>query len=275
VPDDPIPSTRFAEVRYKDKVTIVTGGSKGIGAGCVKVFVEDGGSTVVFCSRDESEGMAFETHVNSAGPGRAVFIRADVRNVDDLHRLVDGTADRFGRIDCLINNAGWHPPHQPIDEFSIEDFRSLLDLNLVSYFAACKLALPHLRKVEGNIINMSSLVASMGQIGAATYVATKGGITALTKALAVDEAAHRVRVNSVSPGNIYTPLWQEAIDAAPDPARCRAEGDAAQLLGRMGTIEEVGRLCLYLAAEAAFTTGVDHIISGGAELSYGRKTRRG
>jgi NAD(P)-dependent dehydrogenase (short-subunit alcohol dehydrogenase family) len=82
-------------------------------------------------------------------------------------------------------------------------------------------------------------------------------------------------VNSVSPGNIYTPLWQEAIDAAPDPAQCRKDGEAAQLLGRMGTIEEAGQLCLFLAAEATFTTGVDHIQSGGAELSYGRKTRKG
>jgi NAD(P)-dependent dehydrogenase (short-subunit alcohol dehydrogenase family) len=156
----------------------------------------------------------------------------------------------------------------------VEDFRSLLDLNLVSIFAACKFALPHLRKTKGNIINMSSLVGIMGQSGAATYVATKGGITSLTKALAVDEAAHEVRVNSVSPGNIYTPLWQEAIDASADPAKTRADGDAAQLLGRMGTIEESGQLCLFLAAEATFTTGVDHIQSGGAELAYGRKTRR-
>jgi NAD(P)-dependent dehydrogenase (short-subunit alcohol dehydrogenase family) len=157
----------------------------------------------------------------------------------------------------------------------VEDFRLLLDLNLVSIFAACKLALPHLRKTKGNIINMSSLVGIMGQVGATTYVATKGGITAFTKALAVDEAAHDVRVNSVSPGNVYTPLWQEAIDASPVPAQAREDGDAAQLLGRMGTIEETGRLCLFLAAEATFTTGVDHILSGGAELAYGRKTRKG
>ena len=261
-------------MRYKDKVAIVTGGSKGIGAGCVKVFVEEGGATVVFCSRTGQEGTALEAEVNRKGPGRAVFVRADVSRVDDIRHLIDTTVERFGRIDCLINNAGWHPPHRPIDDFSIEDFRSLLDLNLVSYFAACKFALPHLRKVKGNIINMSSLVGSMGQEGAATYVATKGGITALTRALAVDEAAYEVRVNSVSPGNIYTPLWQEAIDAAPDPVKCRADGDAAQLLGRMGTIEEAGRLCLYLAAEASFTTGVDHILSGGAELGYGRKSRR-
>jgi NAD(P)-dependent dehydrogenase (short-subunit alcohol dehydrogenase family) len=262
-------------VRYKDKVAIVTGGTKGIGAGCVSVFVEQGGADVVFCSRNEAEGRAFEAEMNAKGPGRAMFVRADVAKTDDVRRVIDRTVERFGRIDCLINNAGWHPPHQPIDAFSIDDFRSLLDLNLVSYFAACKFALPHLRKVKGNIINISSLVATMGQIGATMYVATKGGITAFTKALAVDEAAYEVRVNSVSPGNIYTPLWQEAIDQAPDPEACRADGDAAQLLGRMGTIEEAGLLCLYLAADATFTTGVDHVISGGAELAYGRKTRRG
>jgi NAD(P)-dependent dehydrogenase (short-subunit alcohol dehydrogenase family) len=213
--------------------------------------------------------------MNANGPGRAMFVRADVSRVDDIRGVIDRTVEQFGRIDCLLNNAGWHPPHQPIDAFSVDDFRSLLDLNLVSYFAACKFALPHLRKVKGNIINMSSLVAAIGQLEAATYVATKGAITAFTKALAVDEAAHEVRVNCVSPGNIYTPLWQEAIDQAADPAKCRADGDAAQLLGRMGTIEEAGLLCLYLAADATFTTGVDHIISGGAELAYGRKTRRG
>ena len=261
-------------MRYQDKVTIVTGGTKGIGLGCVKVFVREGGARVVFCSRNEPEGRAVEAEVNRDADGSASFFRADTSRVDDIERLVDVTVAKHGRIDCLINNAGWHPPHQPIDAFSVDDFRALLDLNLVSYFAACKFALPHLRKVKGNIINMSSLVGSMGQAGATTYVATKGAITAFTKALAIDEAAHDVRVNSVSPGNIYTPLWQEAIDASPHPARCRADGDAAQLLGRMGTIEEAGRLCLYLAADATFTTGVDHILSGGAELGYGRKARR-
>ncbi|HEY3592831.1 MAG TPA: SDR family NAD(P)-dependent oxidoreductase [Polyangiaceae bacterium] len=261
-------------MRYRDKVVIVTGGSRGIGAGCVDVFVREGGSTVVFCSPNEGEGKAYEKKINAAGPGRAEFVRADVTQSDDLQYLVETAATRHGRIDCLVNNAGWHPPNKPIDDFSVDDFRSLLELNLVSVFAACRWALPHLRKVKGNIINISSLVGAMGQVGATTYVATKGAVTAFTKALAVDEAAHEVRVNAVSPGNIFTPLWQEAIERAPDPAACRAEGDAAQLLGRMGSIEEAGRLCLFLAADATFTTGVDHFLTGGAELAYGRKTRR-
>jgi len=197
----------------------------------------------------------------------------DVSKPEQIQALVNATIERYGRLDCLINNAGWHPPHKPIDDFSAQDFLDLLQLNVVSVFAGCKYALPHLRKTKGNIINLSSLVGAMGQLYASTYVATKGAITSLTKALAIDEAEHGVRVNSVSPGNVYTPLWQEAIDAAPDPAQCRKDGEEAQLLGRMGTIEEVGKLCLFIASEATFTTGVDHIISGGAELSYGRKTR--
>lgn len=261
-------------MRYQGKVTIVTGGTKGIGEGCVRVFAE-AGSDVVFCARNQAQGDALAREVHAKGAGAAHFFKCDVSKSEEVRALIEFTATKFGRIDCLINNAGWHPPHKPIDDFSLEDFRSLLDLNLVSMFAACQYALPYLRKTQGNIINMSSLVGIMGQVHATTYAATKGAITAFSKALAVDEAVHDVRVNVVSPGNVYTPLWQEAIDAAPDPAACRAEGDSAQLLGRMGTIEETGKLCLFLAAEATFTTGVDHILSGGAELAYGRKTRKG
>ena len=258
---------------YKGKVVLVTGASKGIGEGCVRVFV-DAGATVVFCARGERAGRALETGVNARGPGSALFLPCDVSKVEQVTGVVDETVKRYHRLDCLINNAGWHPPHRPIDGYTVQDFRDLLELNLVSMFVACQRALPQLRKTKGSIINMSSLVGSMGQLHATTYVATKGAITAFTKALAVDEAVHDVRVNCVSPGNVWTPLWQEAVDQAPDPKACKADGEAAQLLGRMGTIEEAGKLCLFLAAEATFTTGVDHILSGGAELAYGRKSRK-
>ena len=257
---------------YRDKVVIVTGGTKGIGEGCVRSFV-DAGSKVVFCARKQEEGDKLAVELNALSRGEAHFINCDVSRTDEIENLINKTVDKYGRIDCLVNNAGWHPPHKPIDEFSIEEFRDLINLNLVSIFVACKHTLPHLRKTKGNIINMSSLVSSMGQLHAVTYVATKGGITAFTKALAIDEAVHGVRVNAVSPGNIYTPLWQEAIEASVDPTATRAEGDAAQVLGRMGTINEAGKLCLFIAAEATFTTGVDHILSGGAELGYGHKSR--
>ncbi len=254
-------------MRYDGKVVLVTGGTQGIGEGCVRAFAQ-AGATVVFCARGEAAGKALAKEVGGD------FVRCDVSKAAEVEAFVAGAAAKQGRIDCLINNAGWHPPHKPIDGFSLQDFRDLLELNVVSMFAACRAALPHLRKSKGSIINLSSLVAAMGQLHATTYAATKGAITAFTKALAVDEAAHDVRVNCVSPGNVWTPLWEQAVNQAPDPKRCRADGDAAQLLGRMGTIEEAGKLCLFLAAEATFTTGVDHILSGGAELSYGRKSRK-
>ena len=260
-------------MNYENRVVIVTGGSKGIGAGCVQAFVS-AGADVLFCARNNREGEQFAKQVSAAGPGSAKFVQRDVSNVGDIKNLIEDTVARYDRLDCLVNNAGWHPPHKPIDDLSVEEFRELLNLNVISMFAACKFALPHLRQTRGNIINMSSLVGSIGQLHATTYAATKGAIISFTKALAIDEAQHGVRVNSISPGNIYTPLWQEAIDAASDPNECRAEGEAAQLFGRMGTIEEVGKLCLFIAAEATFTTGVDHIISGGAELGYGRKSRQ-
>ena len=263
-------------LRYSDRVALITGGSSGIGKGCAEEFVK-AGAHVVICSNREAEGAAAATSLQALaleqGVGAASFTSCDVRSAQEVRTLIDSTISRFSRLDCLINNAGWHPPHKPIDEFSSEEFRELIELNLVSVFTACKFALPHLRRTRGNIINIASLVATIGQRYATTYAATKGAVVSFTKARAVDEAANGVRVNSVSAGNIYTPLWREAIDAAPDPQQCRADGEAAQVMGRMGSAEEVGRLCVYIAADATFTTGVDHVISGGAELGYGRKTK--
>ncbi|MDX2033657.1 MAG: SDR family oxidoreductase [Blastocatellia bacterium] len=257
-------------MRYADRVVVVTGAARGIGAGCAGIFVE-AGAKVIVSDRREDEGREVVSALNARGPGEAHFIQADVTDVAQIERLIDETVARYGRIDCLLNNAGWHPPHLPIDQFSVQDFRNLIDLNVISVFAACKAALPHLRKTRGSIINIASLVATLGQHYATTYVATKGAVLSFTKALAIEEAPMGVRVNSVSPGNIWTPLWKEAVDASSDPARTRADGEAAQWLARMGTPEEVGRLCLFLAADATFTTGVDHLITGGAEIGYGAK----
>jgi NAD(P)-dependent dehydrogenase (short-subunit alcohol dehydrogenase family) len=266
---------RFAgnrSLRYENKVVVVTGGSKGIGEGIVRVFC-DAGAKVVFCARGEEAGKHFETVLNKDSKGQALFVRCDMTNHEDIETLVSTTINKFGRLDCLVNNAGWHPPVTPIEEISIDDFKYLLNFNLISYFVASKISLPHLRKTRGNIINISSLVANIGQVGSVAYVATKGGITAMTKALAVDEAKYGVRVNCVSPGNVMTPLWREFAQSSDNPEAAIKEGEEAQLLGRMGTMEESGQVCLFLAAEATFTTGIDFLLSGGAELNYGKKTR--
>lgn len=253
-------------------VCIITGGTSGIGEGCVRLFAMEG-AHVVFCAPGPDQGKVLESELNGALSHESMYVPCDMTKPEQIERFIASAVGKFGRIDCLINNAGWHPPHKTIDDFSIDEFRALIDLNLIGVFAVCKYALPHLRKTRGSIVNISSLTAVIGQLHATTYVATKGAVTAFTKALAIDEAAHGVRVNAVSPGNIYTPLWQQAIDTAPDPKKCRQDGEDAQLLGRMGSVEETAKLCLFLAADATFTTGVDHYLTGGAELAYGRKTQ--
>lgn len=257
-------------MRYDGRTVIITGGTQGIGEGCARVFV-DAGASAVLASPDRDRGEALAAELSAAGPGRARFVPCDVTREADLQQLIDTAIAADRRLDCLINNAGWHPPHHPIDAFSADDLRTLLELNLVSLFNTTRLALPHLRRTRGSIVNMASLVATTGQLHAVTYAATKGAVVAFTKALAIDEAPHGVRVNAVSPGNVFTPLWQQVMQASADPGALLAQGESAQALGRMGTAEEVGRLCLFLAAEATFTTGVDHLISGGAELAHSRR----
>ncbi|KAM5236212.1 L-fucose dehydrogenase [Ctenodactylus gundi] len=251
--------------RYAGKVVIVTGGGRGIGSGIVHAFA-DSGAHVVICDKDESGAWALEHQL----PGTA-FIRCDVTQEEDVRNLVAETVRRFGRLDCVVNNAGYHPPAQQPEDTSTQDFRQLLELNLLGAYTMTKLALPHLRKTCGNVINISSLVGVIGQSQAVTYVATKGALTAMTKALALDESQYGVRVNCISPGNIWTPLWEQLAASTPDPRATIREGVLAQPLGRMGQPAEVGAAAVFLASEASFCTGIDLFVTGGAELGYGRK----
>ncbi|XP_039270324.2 L-fucose dehydrogenase-like [Styela clava] len=259
-------------LRYKDKITLVTGGSKGIGKGIVTVFVQQG-AKVCFCARDEDVGLKLENELKGKYPGSSFFVKCDVAKEEDIVKVVNATVAKFGEINCLVNNAGRHPPDQKIDDISAAELRSLYDTNVVSYFLFAKYALPSLRKTKGNIINLSSLVGSMGQPNAVPYVSTKGAIIAMTKAMAIDEAVYGVRVNCISPGSVWTPMWSKLANDAIDTYQTTLDGAEAQLMGRFGSLEESGSLALYIAAEATFTTGVDFLLTGGAELNYGRKTR--
>lgn len=258
-------------VKGFDKVTIVTGGTSGIGEGIAHVFTRVG-AHVVICEPDATRGEAVARQISTDENGDCRFIRCDVRNPDEVKHLVEETVRIHGRLDCMINNAGWHPPHYPIDDFSVEDFKELLQLNLVGVFAGSKFSLPYLRQTKGALISTSSLVGHIGQEWAATYVATKGAVTALAKALAVDEARHGVRVFAVAPGAIDTPLVQSFIRAKPDPQASIDALNAYQWTGRMGTPEEVGEVCLFLASDSSsFLNGLEIPVSGGAELAYGAK----
>ncbi|XP_031817608.1 17-beta-hydroxysteroid dehydrogenase 14 [Sarcophilus harrisii] len=235
-------------------------------------FVLENGARVVICDKDESSGRALEKELGGVRPpAEAVFMQCDVTREADVQALIFGTLARFGRLDCVVNNAGHHPPEELLEETSSRAFRELLELNLLAVYTVSKLALPFLRQSQGSIINISSLVGAIGQRKAVPYVATKGAVTALTKALALDESQHRVRVNCISPGNIWTPLWKELAALTPDPSAAVREGERAQPLGRMGRPDEVGAAAVFLAFHASFCTGVDLPLSGGAELGYGCK----
>ena len=257
---------------YTNKVTLITGGNKGMGKGIASVFV-DAGAEVIICGRDAAAGIGLAKELTEKGPGRCDFEKCDVSHPHQVRAVIDSTVRRFGHLDCLINNAGYHPSLGPVDDFTVEDLLALLQTNFVSQFVGCQHALPHLRKTKGNIINMGSCTAVLGQEGGAIYAATKAAISAFTKSLAVEEAAGGVRVNAVLPGNIYTESRVKGIQSmgqkGPEVDRW---AEANQPIGRSGTPEEVGQVCLFLATDAAsYLTGVELMITGGIELGVGVK----
>jgi NAD(P)-dependent dehydrogenase (short-subunit alcohol dehydrogenase family) len=228
---------------------------------------------VVICDLDAANGERLAAELTAQGPGRCLFQPGDVRNAADLELVIRVAAEQFGDIACLINNAGAHPPFKAIDDFSIDEVRDIMELNFVSYFVACKLALPHLRKTRGSIINIGSLTSVLGDHWVTTYCATKGAVSSFTKALAIEEAKNGVRVNCILPGNIMTQSRMDLEATMSNGARFHDYVESWQWVGRSGTVEEVGHACLFLAGrQAGFITGVDLNLSGGVELGFGPKT---
>ena len=256
-------------MKLDGKVAVITGGSKGIGLGCARVFGRHGCS-VVIASRGTEAGKAAQRELAEAGY-KALFVATDVTSQGDMESLLEKTVTEFGRLDCVVNNAGWHPPTMTIDETSVDDFENLLRLNLTSTFMGCKFAVPHLRETRGNIINMSSEVGIIGQAAAPSYVSTKAGQIGLTRTLALDLAAEGVRVNAVCPAGVMTPLMEEWANSQYDPKAALAMVDSWHPMGRMATIDEIGEVCAFLASdEAAFMTGQVLCPDGGAALGYRR-----
>ena len=245
----------------KGRVAIVTGTSRGIGRAAADRLLAHG-ATVFGCSED--------TPADPIRSRRYRHVRVDVTIPEEVASFVAETVARAGRLDVLVNNAGSHPPTQSIDAFSIEDFDALVRLNLRSVFVACRAALPALRVAGGSIVNVGSAVGLYGQEGAVTYCATKAAISGMAKALAIDEAPHGVRVNTICPGTILTPLAR-----AVHPAERRAKIATWSWMNRWGTADEVADLVAFLAGpRSTYITGQDIVIGGGAELGYGFKGDR-
>lgn len=252
--------------RLEGKVAFITGAAKGIGAGCARVFAAEG-AAVVIADIDEAGGEQVAAEIASAG-GSAWYRHTDVLRADSIRESIEATLARHGHLDILLNNAGTHIP-KGAEALSEDEWDFLLTLNLKSAFLTTKYALPALKASRGTIINMSSLVGLLGQANSVAYCASKGGLIALTRALALDHAADGIRVNCILPAGVKTPLLQQWIDQQPDPAATQREVDGWHPLGWTASPEEIGRAALFLAsADASFVTGVALPVDGGTSLGY-------
>src|SRR5471032_2601378 len=250
--------------RLDKKIAIVTGGSRGIGEGCVRALAEEGARVVISDLRVE-EGEATAKSVRDAGHD-AVFEKTDVLDEKSINACVAATVKRHGGLDILVNNAGTHFPHT-IDSLTPDKWDFMLNLNLKSMYLFCRAALPEIRKRQGSIVNMSSMRGLVGQSDAIAYCASKAGILGLTMGLAKDEAKFGVRVNAICPSNVATPLMNEWIAKQADPAAVRKACENAQPIGRMASIVEIGRAAVFLSSgDASFITGIALPVDGGAML---------
>ena len=254
------------EEEMNGKVAVITGANTGIGFGCAKVFSE-AGMNVVMAARRKEKGEAAAAELNAAGKGECTFFQCDVSDPDQVKALIDFAVEKYGRLDTMVNNAGYNPIHMDACDMSIESYQRVLATNLMGEFYGCKFAIPHLRKTKGSIINMSSILSKVGQEQTAGYSSTKGGINSMTQTIAIEEARHGVRVNAICPGHIMTEIVYKEMERVADPEAYLDRCNHYSWLGRGGQPEEVGTAALFLASSwASYITGVTLNVSGGMEF---------
>lgn len=230
---------------FRGKAILVTGASTGIGAAVARAFGGFGARVGVHYNSHLAEAEAVAADIRKAG-GEAFVVKADVADPAALSSAVEAVAAHFGRLDILINNAGSMLARVPLVDASLEHYHQVLDVNLTSVFAACRTAIPIMRKQGGgNIINVTSIAARTGgAAGAGIYAAAKAAVSTLTRNLAKEEAPHNIRVNAVSPGVITTPFHEKVST----PAQMEA-ARASIPMARLGTAEECVGTFLFLASD--------------------------
>jgi len=240
-----------------DKVAVVTGSSRGIGAGIAKLLAEQGAKVVVN-HRSSPEAAGEVVAAIKDGGGEAKVIQADVSQSDEAQRLIKESIDTYGQIDILINNAGT-TRDKLIVMMKEEDWDTVLKTNLSSVYHCSKAVVrPMMKKRNGRIINITSVVGLAGQAGQTNYAASKAGIIGFTKSLAREVGSRNITVNAVAPGYVPTAL----TDVLPEE-QTQAIIETTPL-GRMGTLEDVAVAVLFLASdEAAFITGQVLSVDGG------------
>ncbi len=248
-------------MRLKDRVAIVTGAAKGIGWGIATVFAKEGAKVVVV-DWDAEAGAKTAAEICDQG-GQAIFVKCDVSNEEQVKAMVQAALDRFGQIDILVNNAGIGVYKTVLDATS-EDWDRALAVNLKSIFLCSKYTIPHMQKIgKGAIVNVSSVHAYANVNGTSPYAASKGGVTALTRAMAMDYSP-TIRVNAIAPGWVLTPLIQSIFDSYPDPAEQQRIVEQRQVMKRIGRPEDIGYAAVFLASdEASFITGTQLFVDGG------------
>ena len=245
-------------MRLKDKVAIITGGASGIGRATAELFAREGARVVVADYKADAAQEAAQAIVDSGG--EATPVTTDVSDSAQVQRMVQTAVDAYGGVDILFNGAGILIFGTVLDTSEVA-WRRVMDVNLHGVFLCSKAVIPHMiRRGGGAIINMSSSTgAHDGNGNAAAYVTSKGGVTLLTRCMAIDHARDNVRVNAIAPGPTDTPM----LRAAMSPEQLAAFA-ATFPMGRLGRPEELARVALFLASdEASFVTGAVLAADGG------------
>jgi len=239
------------------KTAIITGGAQGIGKAIAKAFLVQGWTTVI---ADQDREAGEETTREFDSLGLLSFVETDVADERQVERLIEQTTSQFGRLDTLINNAGISQ-NKPLEALSLDEWNRVLGVNLTGTFLCAKHAAAHLRRTNGSIINIASTRAFMSEACTEAYSASKGGVVALTHALAVSLGPN-IRVNCISPGWIETAPWQKKSRRHhPDHTE---EDHLQHPAGRVGIPEDISSLVLFLvSSEASFLTGANLIADGG------------
>jgi len=251
--------------RLLGKIAIVTGAANGIGRGIAVRFAKEGAKVGVLdlyadtCQKVVDEIAAFG--------GEAIALPCDVTQEDQVESAVLQMIERFGRVDVLVNNAAVMPAGR-IHETSPSDFDRCVAVNLRGAYLMNRAVIPiMLKQRSGSIIHMASITGTLGLPGIAAYSMTKGGLTALTRAMSTDYARLGIRVNAVSPGTIDSPMLHNFVASQSNPELIRKAFDEMHPIGRVGTIEEVASVFVFLASdEASFVTGANYEVDGGLSV---------
>jgi NAD(P)-dependent dehydrogenase (short-subunit alcohol dehydrogenase family) len=249
--------------RLQGKIAAITGGASGIGEATVRRFVAEG-ATVAFLDRDAERGQRLEAELTAAG-AKVAFTHADVGTEAACLSFVNGAAEKFGRLDILINNAGIRK-YEKIDEASAASWNEILSINLMSYAFCAKAAVPLMRRNKaGAIVNVASVRSVISGGGNLQYDTAKAAVAGLTRALAADHSAEGIRVNAVGPGPIFTPFHQNRIAAAGQSIeQYNARAAQGTMMQRPGRAEEVASAILFLASDdASYVTGALLFVDGG------------